>query len=94
MQRNCTVKSNVVNITTSPNPTISISGTLTACLTTTLTTTTNASSASYVWYKNNLVISGETSSSLVVNSDGDYKVKVTNTSTGCETTSLCFNSKS
>ncbi|MBB4800211.1 gliding motility-associated-like protein [Flavobacterium nitrogenifigens] len=84
---NCTVKSNVVNITTNPNPTISIGGTLTACLTTTLTTTTNASSPSYVWYKNNVVISGQTSSSLVVNSDGDYKVKVTNTSTGCEATS-------
>ncbi|CAM3626591.1 gliding motility-associated C-terminal domain-containing protein [Flavobacterium chungbukense] len=84
---NCTVKSNVVNITTNPNPTISIGGTLTDCLTTTLTTTTNASSPTYVWYKNNAIISNETSSSLVVNSDGDYKVKVTNTSTGCEATS-------
>ncbi|MET3027062.1 hypothetical protein ABXT06_10310, partial [Flavobacterium sp. UW10123] len=84
---NCTSKSNVVNITTNPNPTISIGGTLTACLTTTLTTTTNASSPTYVWYKNNVIISGETSSSLVVNSDGDYKVKVRNTVTGCEQTS-------
>ncbi|MDY0987700.1 HYR domain-containing protein, partial [Flavobacterium sp. CFBP9031] len=83
----CTSKSNVVNITTNPNPTISIGGTLTACLTTTLTTTTNASSPNYVWYKNNVVISDETSSSLVVNSDGDYKVKVKNTVTGCEQTS-------
>ncbi|WDF64130.1 gliding motility-associated C-terminal domain-containing protein [Flavobacterium sp. KACC 22763] len=84
---NCTSKSNVVNITTNPNPTISIGGTLTACLTTTLTTTTNANSPTYVWYKNNVLISGETSSSLVVNSDGDYKVKVRNTVTGCEQTS-------
>ncbi|MBL0735617.1 gliding motility-associated C-terminal domain-containing protein [Flavobacterium sp. GN10] len=84
---NCTSKSNVVNVTTNPNPTISIGGILTACLTTTLTTTTNANSPTYVWYKNNDIISGETSSSLVVNSDGDYKVKVKNTVTGCEQTS-------
>ncbi|MCP2027053.1 putative repeat protein (TIGR01451 family)/gliding motility-associated-like protein [Flavobacterium sp. HSC-32F16] len=88
-----TVDSNTTNnsasVSTTPNPlpTASITGTLTACFTTTLTAVTNAASPAYVWYKNNVVIFGQTSSKLVVNSDGDYKVKVTNSSTGCETTS-------
>ncbi|WP_149205528.1 HYR domain-containing protein [Flavobacterium johnsoniae] len=88
-----TVDSNTANnsasVSTTPNPlpTASITGALTACLTTTLNAVTNAASPTYVWYKNNVVISGQTSSSLVVNSDGDYKVKVTNSSTGCEATS-------
>ncbi|WDF60387.1 HYR domain-containing protein [Flavobacterium sp. KACC 22758] len=88
-----TVDSNTANnsasVSTTPNPlpTASITGALTACLTTTLNAVTNAASPTYVWYKNNVVISGQTSSSLVVNSDGDYKVKVRNSSTGCEATS-------
>jgi len=32
---------------------------------------------SYVWYKNNRVIDNQTSSTLIVNSAGDYKVKIT-----------------
>ncbi|WP_165352482.1 hypothetical protein, partial [Flavobacterium anhuiense] len=74
-------------VTVNALPTATITGNLTACLTTTLTAATNASSATYVWYRNNAVISGQTSSSLVVNSDGDYKVKVKNTVTSCEQTS-------
>jgi gliding motility-associated-like protein len=74
-------------VTTNALPTATISGNLTACLTTTLTANSNASSATYVWYKNNVVIPSQTSSMLVVNSDGDYKVKIKNSSTGCEATS-------
>ncbi|MFC4476639.1 gliding motility-associated C-terminal domain-containing protein [Flavobacterium chungangensis] len=74
-------------VTTNALPTATISGNLTACLTTTLTANSNATSATYVWYKNNAVISNQTSSTLVVNSDGDYKVKIRNSSTGCEATS-------
>ncbi|UWY30506.1 gliding motility-associated C-terminal domain-containing protein [Flavobacterium sp. TR2] len=74
-------------VTVNALPTATITGNLTACLTTTLTAVSNASSPTYVWYKNNVVISGQTSSSLVVNSDGDYKVKVRNTATSCEQTS-------
>ncbi|MFG4001335.1 Ig-like domain-containing protein, partial [Flavobacterium aquidurense] len=74
-------------VTVNPKPTVSITGNLTACLTTTLSAVSDASSSTYVWYKDNLVIAGQTSSSLVVNADGDYKVKVKNTSTGCEQTS-------
>lgn len=64
---------NEASVLTTPNPlpTASITGTLTACFTTTLTAVTNATSPAYVWYKNNVVISGQTSSTLVVNSDGD-----------------------
>ncbi|WP_295093512.1 gliding motility-associated C-terminal domain-containing protein [uncultured Flavobacterium sp.] len=75
-------------VTVNALPTATITGNLTACLTTTLTAVSNASSPTYVWYKNNVVISGQTSSSLVVNSDGDYKVKVRNTVTSCEQTSV------
>ncbi|WP_425554796.1 beta strand repeat-containing protein, partial [Flavobacterium ginsengisoli] len=74
-------------VTTNALPTATISGNLTACLTTTLTANSNASSPTYVWYRNNAVIPSQTSSTLVVNSDGDYKVKVKNSSTGCEATS-------
>jgi len=38
---------------------------------------------SYQWMKDNVNISGQTSPSLVVNSDGAYKVNVSNTVLGC-----------
>ncbi|MDW8850401.1 HYR domain-containing protein, partial [Flavobacterium sp. MMLR14_040] len=75
------------NITVNPTPTASVTGVLTSCYNTTLTAVTNTSPAAYVWYKDNLVISGQTASTLVVTADGDYKVKVTNTTTTCENTS-------
>ncbi|MGM8361717.1 PKD-like domain-containing protein, partial [Flavobacterium sp. ARAG 55.4] len=74
-------------ITVNDPPTATITGDLSACLTTTLTANTNATSPTYVWYKNNVVIPNETSSTLVVNTNGDYKVKITNGLTSCETTS-------
>ncbi|OXA92965.1 hypothetical protein B0A62_14100, partial [Flavobacterium hydatis] len=74
-------------LTVSPLPTATITGTLEACLTTTLTAVTNAVSPSYVWYKDNSVINGETASTLVVTSNGNYKVKVISGSTFCEETS-------
>ena len=75
------------NITVNPTPTASVTGVLTSCYNTTLTAVTNTSPAAYVWYKDNLVISGQTASTLAVTADGDYKVKVTNTTTTCENTS-------
>jgi len=80
---------NSASISTTPNslPTASINGTLIACFTTTLTAVTDASSPAYVWYKDNVVISGQTASTLVVTADGDYKFKVTNTVTTCENNS-------
>ncbi|WP_304364772.1 PKD-like domain-containing protein, partial [Flavobacterium flevense] len=74
-------------ITVNDPPTATITGDLSACLTTTLTANTNASSPTYVWYKNNVVINGQTASTLIVTANGDYKVKITNGLTSCETTS-------
>ncbi|RVT72844.1 hypothetical protein EOD40_15660, partial [Flavobacterium sufflavum] len=76
-----------VTLTINPLPTINITGTLTACLTTTLTANTNAVSPSYVWYKNDAIINGQTTNTLVVTTNGDYKVKVKNGITLCEQTS-------
>ncbi|KQB39789.1 gliding motility-associated C-terminal domain-containing protein [Flavobacterium aquidurense] len=64
-----------------------ITGILTACGSTTLTATTNASSPTYVWYKDNAVLAGQTSATLVVTASGAYKVKVKNGTTNCELTS-------
>lgn len=68
-------------------PTASITGTLSTCVTqTTLTAVTDATSPSYVWYKNGDIVSG-TASTLTTTGSGDYKVKVTNTTTTCVNTS-------
>ncbi|TDO77976.1 gliding motility-associated-like protein [Flavobacterium chryseum] len=83
----CADATSTRTVTVNPTPTASITGALNACLTTTLTAVTNAASPAYVWYKNNIVINGQTGSTLVVTTDGDYKVKVTNTATTCENTS-------
>jgi hypothetical protein len=70
-------------------PTASISGTLSTCATpTTLTAVTNAVSPSYVWYKNDEVISGETASTLTATGSGNYNVKVRNGVSTCENTSV------
>ncbi|MFV8344748.1 immunoglobulin domain-containing protein, partial [Flavobacterium sp. ZB4P13] len=83
----CTSARTAVTATITPLPTATITGILTACLTTTLTANTNAVSPSYVWYKNDVIISGQTASTLVVTANGDYKVKITNGVTSCEQTS-------
>ncbi|MET3033317.1 vWA domain-containing protein, partial [Flavobacterium johnsoniae] len=64
-----------------------ITGVLTACGSTTLTASTNASSPTYVWYKDNAVLAGQTSSTLTATASGVYKVKVKNGVTNCELTS-------
>ncbi|PWB19358.1 vWA domain-containing protein, partial [Flavobacterium sp. HTF] len=68
-----------------------ITGVLTACGSTTLTASTNASSPTYVWYKDNVEISGQTAATLVATVSGAYKVKVKNGSTNCELTSAASN---
>ncbi|MFH6948104.1 gliding motility-associated C-terminal domain-containing protein [Flavobacterium sp. FlaQc-51] len=62
-----------------------ITGVLTSCGSTTLTAVTNAASPTYVWYKDNAVLAGQTSATLVVTASGAYKVK--NGVTNCELTS-------
>lgn len=72
-------------------PTASITGgEQNACVSTTLTATTNASSPGYAWYKDDVLLDGQTGQTLVVSQTGSYKVKVTNTATGCERTSSAF----
>ncbi|MGE6356367.1 vWA domain-containing protein, partial [Flavobacterium sp. NPDC079362] len=65
-----------------------ITGTLTACGSTTLTATTNATSPTYVWYKDNSVIAGQTAATLTATTSGIYTVKVKNGATNCELTSI------
>jgi gliding motility-associated-like protein len=64
-----------------------ITGVLIACESTTLTAVTNAASPTYVWYKNNTEIIGQTASTLTVTASGAYKVKVKDGSTNFELTS-------
>jgi len=66
---------------------LSITGNLTACVMTTLSTITDAVSPTYIWYKDNLEITDQTASTLVATASGDYKVKVTDSSTSCQQTS-------
>ncbi len=61
-----------------------------ACVNTTLTATTNASNPSFAWYKNDVLIDGETGQNLVVSQVGNYKVKITSGVTGCERLSSAF----
>jgi hypothetical protein len=83
----CENTSAATNITSiKPLPTAIISGILTNCETTTLTANTNATTPTYVWYKNNGIIS-ESASSLNIRTNGDYKVKVKNEYNACENTS-------
>jgi uncharacterized Zn-binding protein involved in type VI secretion len=74
-------------ITVNGLPAATITGVLISCATTTLTAVTDAVTPAYVWYKDNVLVSGQTASTLVVSASGAYKVKVTNEN-GCEQTSL------
>jgi hypothetical protein len=79
-----TVTTTTATITVTPLPAASITGILTACATTVLTAVTDAPSPLYTWYKDNVVIEGETGSTLVVTASGNYKVKIKNGSNSCE----------
>ena len=78
------------SLTINELPTAIISGNLTACGTTTLFVGTDASSSSYLWYKDDVIISDETASTLVVTENGNYTVKVTDGDTYCENTSSVY----
>jgi hypothetical protein len=81
----CEYTSSGYPVTINPIPTASITGTLEVCLTTTLTAVSDATAPSYIWYKNGAVIGGSTNVTIVVDSSGLYKVKITKD--GCENTS-------
>jgi hypothetical protein len=87
---NCTSQTAAVNIIENILPTATITGSLSACVSTTLAAGTDATSANYVWYKDNVEISGQTVSTLIVTASGSYKVKVKNVTSGCEQTSVAL----
>lgn len=78
------VSSSSITITINPTtvPTITVNGD--GCINKTSLTTTSGLT-SYVWYKDNVIISGITTNALIPNAIGDYKVVVTNGS--CSNTS-------
>ncbi|WP_264526257.1 HYR domain-containing protein [Flavobacterium sp. N502536] len=76
-----------INVTVTPRPAITLSGAAKACLTTTLTAVTNAASPKFVWYKDDAIINGQVSSTLVVTANGNYKVRAINGVTSCDQTS-------
>ena len=81
----CTITSNVLTLSVQTINVTLDSGTEINLLpgqTKTINCTTNALNPSYIWYKNNVVISGQTNSSLNVTTTGTYKVKVKQNS-GC-----------
>jgi gliding motility-associated-like protein len=68
-------------------PSISISAPLTTiCSWTSITinSSTSSSNLTYQWYRNNIALQGETSSSLITTLAGDYALKAIN-SNGCDT---------
>ena len=79
----CTSPAGTTTVVVNPIPaTPTISGTLSFCEGG--NTTLNASgTGTYIWFKDNVLIPGQTTSSLVVNLAGSYTVKVTSAA-GCD----------
>lgn len=82
----CAVNSIVTNIVVNPLPDVSITpaGPTVACAGSNVTL--NAVSGgpyAYQWYKDGVAITGAVSSSYVASVSGGYRVRVTNTTTGC-----------
>jgi trimeric autotransporter adhesin len=82
-----TITTDKAIVTISSLPSSEITGITIACATTVLTAVTDAVSPLYTWYKDNVLIEGQTGSTLVVTVSGDYKVKIKNGSNNCEQTS-------
>ncbi|GAP69009.1 the GLUG motif [Bacteroidales bacterium 6E] len=64
-------------------PAASISGDHEGCVSTTLTAGTDASTPIYEWYKEGVLLAGESNSTLVATQAGSYTVKVTDGITKC-----------
>ncbi|QHT66759.1 gliding motility-associated C-terminal domain-containing protein [Rhodocytophaga rosea] len=80
-QKNCAGTSQEIIISKSPavTATVSIDGKAKICSgETTLLTSTQHNGYSYQWYKNNQLLTGETSSQLLVKNEGNYAVQITN----------------
>ncbi len=83
--------SNSISVTSNPTPKpkVTPTGPISICQGQTATLTANtANNITYQWIKNNSNIPGATNKTLVVNSAGTYKVKETNSVTGCTKTSV------
>ncbi len=82
----CTVKySNIITISVTPLPVVSITGNNTFCAGGSTLLTSTSGMDSYQWYKNGVLISGAVSSTYSVNQAGTYSVAVSKN--GCSTTS-------
>ena len=71
-------------------PAASISGDHEGCVSTTLTAGTDASTPIYEWYKEGVLLAGESNSTLVATQAGSYAVKVTDGITKCSNISDDF----
>ena len=83
----CTSQSNTLNVTEAQiviNSTNLVTDVILPGDSKILTVTTDAVAPTYAWYRNNVLLS-ETSASITVTEDGEYKVVVTQTS-GCNAT--------
>ena len=85
----CSAMSAALTTTVQLLPTANITGDLSSSRTrnTTLTANTSASSPTFIWYKDNIEITGQTSSTLVVTESGNYTFKVIDGISLCEQTS-------
>lgn len=73
-----------------PAVSVSPSGNVSICLYDSVlisATVAGSNPVTYQWYRNNVLIAGATTDSYYVNSNGRYKVMVTNSQTGCSTIS-------
>jgi hypothetical protein len=78
----------IINTNKPPTATVTPSGDINICSGDTLILTANTGvNFSYQWIRNNTILPGQTNSTLVVTSGGNYKVTVTKTTTGCSATS-------
>lgn len=87
-----TFNSNTIQITKYSLPTITLttSGPTSFCSGGSVTITASSDAginAAYQWYSGTAIIAGATASSITTNSAGSYKVRVTNTLSGCFKTS-------
>lgn len=80
--------SQAVTLTIYGLPSVSISSPSTLCPNSSITLTTSgqASTSTYKWFKDNVLLTGQSSSNLLVSQAGVYKVQVT-TAQGCISTS-------
>ncbi len=88
----CVGTSAATAITTNPNPTATITGTLTVCNgTATTLTAPSGTGLSYQWLQGGSAIPNATANTYSAASGGSYTVEVTNTTTGCFATSAAAN---